>query len=187
MATIDVVVNLAGAGVQSAVNSGGMLKTGPYKVLITAIEDHTAKGETESKSFKISAKVTDGDFAGNVQYLYLGKDFQKDGVRKQWRTLLLSCGYTTAQVDQKNLQLKDELFLNQEACIYFKEKDANDPTSQPDRKFISLSEYESLVGGTEITTAPPVGNSPVKGAAVPAMTMTPKPAGAAGLRAMIGK
>lgn len=186
MAIIDQVVNLAGAGVQRAVSSGSMLKTGPYKVTISAIEEHTTQKDGETrKSYKVVAKVTDGDYAGNEQWLYLGTDFNKDGVRKQWRTLLLSCGYTAEQVDQKNLKLTDSLFLGQEACIYFKEKDQNDPTSQPDRKFIALSEYESLIGGTEVVAAP-VGNSPVK-AAVPAMTMTPKPAGAAGLRAMIGK
>lgn len=187
MAIIDQIVNLAGAGVQSATGGGGMLTTGAYRVQITAIEDHTAKGETESKSYKVSAKVIDGEFAGNVQYLYLGKDFSKDGVRKQWRTLLLSCGYTAEQVDQKNLKLSDALFLNQPAAIYFKAKDPNDPTSQPDRRFIALSEYETLVGDATVSNAT-IATSPVATqAAVPAMTMTPKPAGAAGLRAMIGK
>jgi hypothetical protein len=184
------------AGVQARNPGAGYVEpeTGAYKVNITEAIEYDKDGK---KSVRFQTVIAEGPFAGVETRLFIGLDLTKAGNLRSWKTALLSCGYTAAQIETGEIGISEETFNGKEAYIYYKAKDVNDPTSQSDRQFITPESFSSLTGTEIAVAAAPVAakasvKAPAKAAApaaAPAMTVTaaPKPAGAGGLRAMLGK
>lgn len=173
-------VNVAGAGVRGPGSGYQEPATGAYKVRVTKAEEYAKDGVVASIRF--STEIDGGDFAGTDVRVYIGTDLNKGGNRTSWRTALLSCGYTPAQIDAGELAVGPTTFEGKTAYIYNKARDPNDPTSQSDRRFITEEAFKSLMGETVTAAAPAAAK-----ATVPSVSVAAKPAAAGGLRAMLGK
>lgn len=176
-------INVAGAGVRGVGATYTEPSTGAYKVKITKTEPHEKDGVVSSIRF--STSVVGTEFEGTDIRIFIGLDDTKEGNRKSWRTALLSAGYIPAQIDAGEVEMGPDTFESKIAYLYYKAKDANDATSQSDRRFITPEAYASLMGTVAETTDAP-GKTATK-STVPSVTVAAKPAGAGGLRAMLGK
>lgn len=179
-------INVAGAGVRGPGSGFQEPPTGAYKVKVIKTSPYEKDGQVASIRF--DTQITEGDAAGTELRVFIGVDTDKAGNRTSWRTAMLSCGYAPAQIDAGAIEIGADTFDGRDAYLYFKARDPNDATSQSDRRFITPEAYASLVGDTA-TAAPTTTASAAKPAAstVPAVNVATKPAGAGGLRAMLGK
>jgi hypothetical protein len=180
----EFVVNLAGAGEsRPGDKGGGRWTTGPHKVAIEDVTDKMKDGTLTSWEFKIVNE------AGASWKIWVGLDVAKAGNLKAWRTLLLSLGYQPEDIDQPNLKISKTLFKGKPAHVYFTDKDENNPSSQPDCKFISVAAYEQLLGNADVGGAVVERTSaPAARTSVPTMAVSaPKPANTASLRSMLQK
>lgn len=176
-------INVAGAGVRGVPGQGfNEPTTGGYLVKITKAEAYEKDGVVSSVRF--STAIEGGEFEGTDIRIFIGLDETKQGNRTSWRTALLSCGYTPAQLDAGDIEMGPETFEGRTAYIYYKAKDPNDSTSQSDRRFITPDAYASLMGTVAEMAAP--AKTATK-STVPTVSVAPKPASAGGLRAMLGK
>lgn len=187
-------LNLNVAGVQARQGVGGGYVepvTGAYRVKIT--EAVLYKKDDGKSSIRFQTVFSEGEFAGAEQRIYIGTDLSKQGNLRSWKTALLSAGYTAAQIETGAVDISGENFVGREAFVYYKAKDANDPTSQPDRQFITPEAFASFHGEASTTaqaakaqTGAKLGAAAATSAA-PAAASVPAPRGAGALRAMLGK
>ncbi len=162
--------------------------TGAYKVSITEVVLY--QKDDGKSSVRFQTVFTEGEFAGSEQRLYIGTDLSKAGNLRSWKTALLSAGYTAAQIENGEVDITPETFAGREAFIYYKAKDANDPTSQPDRQFITPESFATLTGETAKAEQAPAAKVAAPAAAkvaAPAAAVAPKPGGAQNLRSLLGK
>lgn len=185
-------INVAGVQARQGVGGGYVEPvTGAYRVKIT--EAVLYKKDDGKSSVRFQTVFADGEFAGAEQRLYIGTDTTKTGNLRSWKTALLSAGYTSAQVETGAVDISGENFVGREAFVYYKAKDANDPTSQPDRQFITPEAFASFNGEASTTAqaakAQKVGQLGGASAttAAPAAASVPAPKGSGALRAMLGK
>ena len=181
------------AGVQARTNVGGtgfqQPTTGAYRVKVTeAIKNVKEDGK---ESIRFQTVFIGGEFDGVEQRVYIGCDISKAGNLRSWKTALLSCGYSAAQIETGEIDLGSETFVGREAFVYYKAKDENDPTSQPDRQFITPESYASFHG--EAVTVSNAAKAEVKtgatklGALGAVTAAAPKPAASGALKAMLGR
>jgi hypothetical protein len=193
-------VNLSEVAARTGIpGQGGIdLPTGGYKVKVT--EAGVYEKEPGRQSLRFLTVVTEGEFAGTEVKpgIYIGLDLSKPGNLRSLKTALMSCGYTAAQLEVGNINIDASTFMDREAFVYIKAKDANDPSSQGDKQFITPQAFAQLSGSaagsiaaTTTVAAPKASlGTPVAAPSLggsPAMSVTaPKPSGG-GLRAMLGK
>lgn len=165
MAVIE--ANFTDVDVRNPGPKGGRrpLETGAYKVKITGVTENIREGEMEAKSYMVQTVVVGGDYDGSETRLYLGKDLQKQGNIRSWKAALLSIGTKPAALEGGSIRFDTDDLVNKTAYIYFKAKDENDPTSQPNREFITPESYNSITGNTGVTmkAAPTMAPAPAKG------------------------
>ena len=180
----------AGVAARQGVGSSGFVQptTGAYRVKVTeAVKNVKDDGK---ESIRFQTVFIGGEFDGVEQRVYIGCDISKAGNLRSWKTALLSCGYSAAQIETGEIDLGSETFVGREAFVYYKAKDENDPTSQPDRQFITPESYASFHG--EAVTVSNAAKADVKaapklGALGAATAAAPKPAASGALKAMLGR
>lgn len=182
-------VNVSGVQARTSIPGTGFVQptTGGYRVKITEAVRYIKE---DKSSIRFQTVIVGGEFDGAEQRLFIGTDLTKQGNQRSWKTALLSCGYTAAQIEAGEIQIGAESFTGREAFIYFKAKDENDPTSQPDRQFITPESFASLNGEAVTVSSAAKAESKAAGGAklgaASAASAAPKPAAGA-LRAMLGK
>lgn len=180
-------INVANVAARNVGGGYAEPETGAYKVKITGTELHEKEGR---QSVKFQTQIMGGSFDGSETRIYIGLDLAKVGNQRSWKTALLSCGYDASQIDVGDLSISADTFDGKEAFIYYKAKDPNDSTSQPDKQFITPQQYATLTGATAAPAAPAASAKAKLGAtSAPSMTVTtPQPkGGAASIRNMLGK
>ncbi len=134
--------NLSGVGVRT----GGQYTepaTGAYRVTVTEVTPYEKDGAINSVRFQ--TVIADGEFAGSEIRVFIGTDLSKAGNQKSWRTALISCGKSAAQVDTLKTW-GDSDFLNKTAFIYYKAKNPDDATAQADKFFITPDAFANHTG-----------------------------------------
>lgn len=175
-------VNLAGVAARNT--GGGYVEptTGAYKVRITGTEQYQKEDRT---SIRFQTVIAEGEFEGVEMRLYIGTDLSKVGNQRSWKTALLSAGVNPTIIESGSLRnLSSDQFDNKFAYVYYKAKDANDPSSQADRQFITPESYASLSGNTMVnkstTTTTTISVNPTM-----SVTAAPQPGGSTKLRGMM--
>lgn len=169
--------NLSGVGVRTGGSGYVEPTTGAYRVTITEVTPYEKDGAINSVRFQ--TVISDGEFAGAEIRVFIGTDLSKQGNQKSWRTALISTGKSATQVDSLKTW-GDGDFLNKSAFIYYKAKNPDDATSQPDKYFITPDAYANHTG-----SAAQASNAARASASAPAMTVA-KPNGA-GVRGILNR
>lgn len=136
--------NLSGVGVRTGGTGFTEPTTGAYRVTVTEVTPYEKDGAVNSVRFQ--TVISDGEFAGSEVRVFIGTDLSKQGNQKSWRTALISTGKSAAQVDTLKAW-EDGDFINKSAFIYYKAKNSDDATSQPDKYFITPDAYANHTGG----------------------------------------
>lgn len=144
--------------------------TGAYEVTISEAAGYEKDGAINSVCFKTF--VNEGEFKGAEVRIFIGTDLSKAGNQRSWKTALLSCGLNP----QGKVSFAESTFKGKKAYVYFKAKDADNETSQPEKYFITPEAFTSLQGNA-------VSNSAVGGSSVPQVSVQ-KPAGG-GVRSLL--
>lgn len=179
----------SGVTARQGVGGSGFVQptTGAYKVKITeAIKNIKEDGK---ESIRFQTVFIGGDFEGVEQRIYVGCDISKAGNLRSWKTALHSAGYSAAQLETGEIDLGPETFVGREAFVYYKAKDENDPTSQPDRQFITPESYASFHGEAVVVSnaAKSAVTGVVAGKLGAVTAAAPKPSASGALKAMLGR
>lgn len=172
----EVVVNLSGDTARNPGANFAKMPTGAYKVTITEVVTHE-----NGNSKQVQTVVSDGEYTGAQQRVFLGLDFSKTGNRRSLRGALLSVGVPAAKLDAGDYGFNWETqFKGKTAYIYFTAKDENDANSQPKREFITPEAYQQHIKGSSSQGASEAGPSLNVGT-------VPQPSSSASkLRGMVG-
>lgn len=135
--------NLAGVAVSDGTYKP--LPTGAYKVKIVSTEQYT-KQETGNVSIKFQLSVIDGEHKGDECRIYIGTDLSKKGNMSNLKMALLSIGTNAAVLEQGSVNVSSKTFDGKTAFIFVKEKDATDPASRDDVRFITKDRFEAEAG-----------------------------------------
>lgn len=175
----EVVVNLSGDTARNPGADFSKMPTGAYKVTITEVETHK-----DGNSKQIQTVVSDGEFSGAQQRVFIGIDFSKTGNRRSLRGALLSVGVPAAKLDAGDYGFSwDAQFKGKTGYIYFTAKDENDATSNAKREFITPEAYQQFLKGASLGNG-----SLVNSEAGPSLNVgsVPQPSSTGKLRGMIG-
>lgn len=128
-------INVAGL---TAPTGGRSLPEGYYKGKVT---DMYLRPEDAGR-VQIKVTVQDGEFSGVVRTngINIPKSAE-DNVRRVWRGLAESCGYTAAQLDQGQLKFTPQVFLGRE-CYFFYSPKASEGGRSEYETFIFLPQAE---------------------------------------------
>lgn len=204
------VANFADAKARKGAGGGQQLVTGYYKAK-TISKDPNSK----PTSVLIQLELIEPGFEGIQRRVYLGTDASKAGNKNSWYTAALSHQLYTPEDMQtgEEIAIDEADFVDRECVIYVKAKDPNDANSKDDVQFVTPEAYEegkaaqesSAAAETETETVEEAPAAPAKPAAKPAPAKpavaakpapakpaaaappTPpvKPAGGAGLKALL--
>jgi hypothetical protein len=133
----------------------------------------------------VQTVVSDGEFSGAQQRVFLGLDFTKTGNRRSLRGALLSVGVPATKLDAGDYGFSwDAQFVNKTGYIYFTAKDENDSNSQPKREFITPEAYQQFIKGAAAASK----SEDTASEAGPSLNVgsVPQPSSTGKLRGMIG-
>lgn len=108
-------MNMAGVSIFEEFDT---ITSGYYAATIVDSEDWTPKSSAVASSIHFRFKITEpGSENGKVASTWLGKNTEKEGIVRQWKGLLVSCGASPAALEA-NVQVQPQHFTGRTCYLH---------------------------------------------------------------------
>lgn len=131
------------AGIALFEDEFAIIPSGDYEVQIVDSEAWPREGQQTSVLFNVKVSEA-GEHQGKQQSIWLGIDASKEGNRRSWKALLVSCGADASKLEG-TIQPTPEMFVGRKAYIHVELPPAAEggavDTKKINRNFISPAAY----------------------------------------------
>lgn len=142
-------IDLSQGQVRTGGGNGKPLEPGYYRVRIADCGKHN------DTSVRFVCEVTEGEFAGNNAWVFIGTDGSKLGIQNAWKTALASMGFDASKAGA-DTGIDTDLFIDKPA--YLRVLPNRDDATKTDRSLITEEEYlrktQTQTTGMTVTSVP---------------------------------